>query len=250
MKHFLPSPYIVDFSTLDTQCCYLKDKKTRMQYKYIKNCNFELNNALTTRGWRRFGEYFSRPQCKNCKECLSVKIDAENFVFSKSVRRVFKKNQDQTRILIKKPSATREHVELYNKYHAFMREKRGWEFNKISLSFYYELFVSGHGNFGLEFLYFKDGKLIGVDIVDVLHNGLSSIYFFYDPNYAYLNLGKYSIYQQILYALNKNKRWIYLGYFVKDCQSLNYKSSYKPLEVLINNPQLSEEPIWKRQNLT
>ncbi len=245
---FYPKPHIVEFSSLASQCYYLKHKKSRMEYKYIRHCTYELNDSLTKRGWRRFGEYFSRPQCEDCKECLSVRIDATWFKFSKSARRVLKKNQDKTSIMVRKPTATKEHIELYNKYHAYMKDKRDWRFTKMSLQMYYELYVHGYGNFGLEFLYFCDGKLVGVDLVDVVNDGLSSIYFFYDPDYAHLSLGKYSIYQQIFYANRQNRRWIYLGHYVKDCQSLKYKDTYKPLEVLLNNPSENEKPIWDKMN--
>ncbi len=244
-----PYSYLVEFCSLPCECYYLKDKNARMDYKYIKNCSYELNDELVRKGWRRFGEYFSRPICEGCQECLSVRIDAPFFKFSKSVRRVLRKNENTTSILVRKPTASKEHVELYNKYHKHMRDKRGWKFTPMNLAMYYELYVSGYGGFGLEFLYFSEGKLIGVDLVDVVDDGLSSIYFYYDPDYAYLNLGKYSIYQQILYALHHHKRWIYLGYYVKDCQSLNYKDSYKPLEVLVNNPSGTQNAIWERQEL-
>ncbi|PID47848.1 MAG: arginyltransferase [Proteobacteria bacterium] len=241
--------HIVEFSTLPSKCAYLHDRKARMEYKYIKDCSYNLNDGLVKRGWRRFGEYFSRPQCDNCKECISVRIDAREFKFSKSVRRVLKKNANQTSIILRKPSITKEHVKLYNKYHFHMQKKRGWKHYPLNLQSYYELYVNGYGSFGLEFLYFCDGKLVGVDLVDEISDGLSSIYFFYDPDYAHLSLGRYSIYQQILYALNSNKRWIYLGYYVKNCQSLEYKRSYKPLEILKNNPKENQTPIWSKENL-
>lgn len=243
------APHIVEFSTLPSKCAYLDDKKSRMQYRYIKGCSFNLNDSLVKRGWRRFGEYFSRPQCGKCEKCLSVRIDAKEFVFSKSVRRILKKNQNTTSIMIRKPSVTKDHVDLYNKYHSHMQQKRGWKHFELNLQAYYELYVNGYGDFGLEFLYFCEGKLVGVDLVDETSDGVSSIYFFYDPDFAYLSLGRYSIYQQILYTLAKNKRWIYLGYYVKECQSLNYKNSYKPLDVLQGNPQNNQQPVWVRQEL-
>lgn len=249
-KHSSIAPHVVEFSTLPSKCAYLEDKKSKMQYKYIKGCSFKYNDFLVKRGWRRFGEYFSYPQCDECDECLSVRIDAKEFRFSKSVRRVLRKNQDCTSIICKRPSVTRDHVDLYNKYHSYMKQKRDWKHFELSLHAYYELYVNGYNDFGLEFLYFCKGKLVGVDLVDEVSDGLSSIYFFYDPDFAYLSLGRYSIYQQIIYALTKGKRWIYLGYYVEKCQSLNYKSSYKPLEVLLNNPKLKQDPIWERRDFT
>ncbi len=213
------SPHIIEFSTMPSQCAYLCDKTSRMEYKYIHNCSYNLNDYLVKRGWRRFGEYFSHPVCDGCEKCLSLRVDAKNYKFSKSARRTIRKNHDKVSILVSKPSASKEHVDLYNKYHAFMEKKKGWKHYPLTLQSYYELYVNGYGDFGMEFLYFCDGKLVGVDLVDEVRDGLSSIYFFYDPEYAHLSLGRYSIYQQMHYALLKNKRWIYLGYYVKECES-------------------------------
>ena len=234
---------VIEFSTVETSCVYLPEKRMRMHYKYIKNASKKLNSDLTERGWRRFGEYYSRPACKDCNECLSLKIDAFNFKFSKSAKRVMKKNAN-TKIHIQTPTTTTAHIKLYEKYHLYMSKKKGWKYYPISPALYNELYVQGHGEFGIEILYFIDGKLVGVDLVDICENGISSIYFFYDPDYSQYSLGRYSIYQQILMAQKYSLRWIYLGYYVKDCNSLNYKASYKPHKILVGSPSLKENPIW------
>ncbi len=234
---------IIEFSTIETSCTYLPDRRMRMSYKYIKEASFELNSDLTERGWRRFGKYYSRPSCAACSECLNFRIDAFNFKFSKSARRVLKKNK-HTKMYVQTPTTTSSHIKLHEKYHKFMSEKKGWKYHPISPATYNELYVEGHGNFGKEVLYFIDDKLVGVDFIDICRDGISAIYFFYDPDYAKYSLGRYSIYQQILMAKERGLRWIYLGYYVKECDSLNYKASYKPSQILINSPSLEEEPIW------
>jgi arginine-tRNA-protein transferase len=143
------------------------------------------------------------------------------------------------------PSVTVEHLELYNKYHSFQEEQKGWRHYTLSQQSYYELYVAGHGSFGKEILYFVDGKLAAVDLVDILEDGISSIYCFYDPELPRLSLGRYSLYQQILYCQAKKLRWIYIGYYVPKCPSLSYKALYKPYEILQNNPDLLTEPIWE-----
>lgn len=234
---------IIEFSTIESQCVYLPNERMRMRYKYIKNASFSLNSKLTQRGWRRFGEYYSRPFCKACSKCLSLRIDAQNFRFSKSVRRTFRKNKN-TSIVLQKPSVSTHHLRLYEKYHKFMEKKKGWKYTPLSPAIYSELYVQGHGDFGKEILYFHNFKLVGVDLIDICEDGISSIYFYYDPDFSKLSLGRYSIYQQILMAKKYNLKWIYLGYYVKECNSLNYKSSYTPYQILKGNPSLEEEPVW------
>jgi arginine-tRNA-protein transferase len=236
---------IIEFSTLETNCVYQENKKMKMEYKYIKNSPLNLNTKLVQRGWRRFGNYFSRPVCRSCKDCISVKIDVENFTLSRSAKRVYKKNKEAgTKILIKTPSSTPTHIELYKKYHEYMNKKKGWELYHISETSYYDLYVAGHSFYGKDILYFVDGKLVGVDLVDFLEDGISAIYFYYDPDYSHLSLGRYSIYKQIDFAKEMGLKWIYLGYAVENCDSLNYKFDYKPQKRLINNPELEDEAIW------
>ena len=125
-----------------------------------------------------------------------------------------------------------------------MEQKRGWKRYEIKPKTYHELYVTGAHKFGKEILYYIDNMLVAVDLVDFTDDGISSIYFFYDPDFASYSLGRFSIYMQIKLAKNFNLNWIYLGYYVKDCQSLNYKERFKPYQVLQNNPSNKEKEIW------
>jgi arginine-tRNA-protein transferase len=215
-----------------------------MEYKYIKNCSLALNSQLIRGGWRRFGHYFSRPKCKVCSECLSLRVNVNEFKFSKSVKRVMRKNHD-TKVLVRTPSVTHDHIKLYERYHRFMQLKRGWDYYQINESSYEDLYASGFNDFGKEVLYFRDHKLIGVDLIDFIYDGISSIYFFYDPDYLSFQLGKFSIYKQIEFAKHRELEWIYLGYYVEDSVSLSYKKDYQPFQILQNSPSLEEKDIWK-----
>jgi arginine-tRNA-protein transferase len=238
----LPSR-LIEFSTLEAKCAYLKDKRMRMEYKFIENCPEILSQKLIQRGWRRFGEYYSRPNCVQCNDCLSLRIDATNYRFSKSAKRTIRKNS-VTKFIVQKPTITVQHLNLYEKYHKHMEEKKGWKHYTLSPNSYHELYVSGAMEFGKEILYFVEGKLVGVDLVDFFTDGLSSIYFFYDPDYAHLSLGRFSMYQQIYIAQTNKLPWVYLGYYVEKCPSLNYKADYKPFKIMKNQPSLEESPIW------
>lgn len=237
---------IVEFSTLPAKCAYLKDETMRMEYKFIEDCPSHLSQRLIQRGWRRFGEYYSRPNCQDCNKCLSLRIKADEYRFSKSAKRTIRKNV-KTRFLIQKPTLTKSHLNLYEKYHKHMEAKKSWKHYSLSPNSYHELYVSGAMDFGQEVLYFVDEKLVGVDLIDFLDDGISSIYFFYDPDYAYLSLGRFSIYQQILIAQIHKLPYIYLGYYVKECDSLSYKADYKPYEILQGEPSLDELAIWLDQ---
>ena len=229
--------------SLNDKCSYLDEREQTTHYKIIDNCTIKENQELIERGFRRFGKMYFRPICTDCQECQSIKIDVENYSFSKSARRILKKSAHLS-TYIQKPTLTQEHLSLFEKYHLYMHEKKEWNYNETTAEHYYNSFVTGHEEFGHEVLYFDEGKLIGVDLIDVLEDGVSSIYFYYDPDYAHLSLGKYSLYNQIKFAKKSNKKWIYLGYYVEDCPSLSYKAEYKPYITLDGRPNIHEDFLW------
>ena len=229
--------------SLQNKCSYLNNLEQTTHYKIIENIDAKECQAFIERGYRRFGKMYFRPICPTCHECKSIKIDVAHFTFSKSQRRVLRKGS-KIKTFIQRPSVTEEHIELFDKYHSYMHEKKSWEYQECSLQHYYSSFVSGHEEFGYEVLYFYDEQLVGVDLIDILPDGISSIYFYYDPDFKEYALGKFSLLNQIRYAKETNKSWIYLGYYVKECNSLNYKSEYTPYLTLNGRPHLHEDFSW------
>lgn len=235
---------IIPFCTLDAQCPYLGDKKSRTEYIFINGCDFNLNSKLVKYGYRRFGRYFQKPVCNGCSECISVRINSFEFKPSKSQRRVIRKNAN---IYWKysTPIADDEHLELFIKYHKHMHLKRDWQYYDVDLIKYHDLYVCGYGSFGKEISFYNEfDELICVDLIDVLDDGISSIYCYYDPDYAHLSLGVYSLLKEIEFAKNACLKWIYLGYYVKGCQSLEYKKDFMPQEELQEYVEFKDKPIW------
>ena len=229
--------------SLEDKCSYLNDKRQTTHYKIIDNCTAQSSQNLIERGFRRFGKMYFRPICEGCNECQSIKIDVDNYTFSKSARRVIKK-ANHIKSYIQKPTLSYEHLEIFEKYHLHMHHKKEWDYNETTAEHYHNSFVVGHEEFGHEILYFYENRLIGVDLIDILEDGISSIYFYYDPDFSHLSLGKLSLYKQIQLAKKENKKWIYLGYYVEDCPSLSYKAEYKPFLTLEGRPAEYEEYVW------
>ena len=243
--HNLLNPPSIDFSMLDYECAYLPGRKVRMHYKYINNASKTFTTAVIDRGWRRFGKYFFHPICNGCNACKSIRINVADFQPSKSQRKAINRNKE-TKILIQKPMITQAHLELYNKYHAFKHQKDGWSHRNISQREYFEHFVDGAHDFGKEILYMDGDKLIGVDLIDILDDGISSIYFYYDPDYSRLSLGTYSLLYQIQLAKILELPWIYLGYWVEGCKAFAYKPKFQPQEILDGFPPISKIPQWEQ----
>lgn len=236
---------ILPFCTLDTPCPYLDDRGSRTEYMYIFGCDFNFNSNLVKHGYRRFGRYFQKPVCVDCNECQSIRVDVENFKLSRSQRRVMSKNS-ATRYLYTKPIVDDEHLALFRKYHLYMRDKKKWKYYEINLRRYYYLYVLGFGDFGKEISYYSaDGRLICVDLIDIVEDGISSIYCYYDPDFLELGLGKFSLLKEIDLARELKLKWLYLGYYVKDCASLNYKDKYKPYQTLLYYNDIKDRAIWE-----
>ena len=235
--------HLLNECTLDEKCSYLPDLQQTTHYKIIQDCDMEYNAHLIERGWRRFGNMFFRPTCEGCASCESIKIDVKKYSFSKSERRVIKKNS-HIKTILRRPTASHSHIDLFEKYHDYMHEKRGWDKQTINIKNYYISFVNGYNDYGYEVLFFDNDKLIAVDLIDILPNGVSSIYFYYDPDYSHLSLGRFSMLRQINYAQDNGLEWIYMGYYVKECQSLSYKSDYKPYLTLLGRPNEQSNPTW------
>ena len=244
----LLNPSSTDFSMLDYDCAYLPNKKVRMNYKYIFDSNKTFVSAVIKRGWRRFGKYYFHPICEGCNECKSIRISVNDYKYTKSQKKSIKRNID-TEIIIQKPSLTQNHIDLYNKYHQFKENKDEWKYRAISRREYKDNFVLGAKDFGKEVLYVVDGKLIGVDLIDIVDDGISSIYFYYDPDYSRLSLGTYSLLYQIKLAKTLDLDWIYVGYWVDGCKAFAYKPNFQPQEMLDGFPPIDEVPNWKSVDL-
>ncbi|MCI2236392.1 MULTISPECIES: arginyltransferase [Helicobacter] len=225
-------------------CSYLEGIESKFRYFYIKQCSKEFYDLLLQRGWRRFGCYFFVPICQGCEECISIRQDCENFIFSKSHQRILK---NPLKLKITRPRVSFEHLELYEKYHRVMHDKKGWEYQKSTLEIYYETFVQGYQDFGYEFDYYYEEKLVGVALVDVLDNAISAVYCYYDHDFKKFSIGSYSILKQIAFAKEYNIKYLYPGYWIKDHYSMGYKEKFKPFEVLQNRPNLNEYSIWIKE---
>ncbi len=238
-----------DFSMLDYPCAYIPENKVRMRYKYVPRATTAYCTAVIQRGWRRFGKYYFHPTCEGCNECKSLRIDVNAFTLSRSQKRAQKRNVN-TRIIVQKPTMTQMHIDLYTKYHSYKSAKDGWSQKSITHQEYHENFVEGAHEFGKEVLYIVDDKLVGVDLIDILDDGISSIYFFYDPDYDKLSLGTFSLIYQIKLAKILDLEWIYLGYWVEGCKAFAYKPNFKPQQILDGFPDMEDDVPWKDVELS
>ena len=229
------------------ECPYLPDRTSLMEFRFFSSMRGETFQELLRRGWRKQGVAIFRPTCRNCQECRSIRIDVDEFKPTKSQRRAMKKNQD-IRLVVQSPTLTEDHLRLFEDYHQYMSEHRGWPHKITSASQYEDSFMVGNFEFTKEFLYYREDELVGVGIVDVLPDSLSSVYFYHDPDWRNLAPGTFTIQREIQYARETGRRHLYLGYWVEDCPSMTYKARFGPHQLLQGYPGDSEEPEWRSVN--
>ncbi len=183
-------------------------------------------------GWRRFGHTLFRPQCADCQACQSLRVAAARFQPNRSQRRAWKVNQNEVALRIGPPRVTQQKLKLYDRYHAYQADAKGWPQHpaKDAVS-YAESFVE-NPFVTEEWDYFVDNRLVGVGYVDVLRQGLSAIYFFYEPALRTRSLGTFNVLSILAEARRRRLAHVYLGYFVDGCASLAYKANFRPNEIL------------------
>jgi len=231
------------FQPEPSPCSYLPEERSSLEYRILAHINPPAYQRMLERGWRRHGWHFFRPACPSCRKCRSLRVDVHAFRPSKSQRRAINKNVD-VRFEVGPADVTDEHVRLYNAWHADMHVRSGWRDDRITAETYAEVFLSGDWPFAQEFRYYRGDDLIGVGLVDVLPDSLSSVYFYHDPDWRPKSPGTFTILQEIEYAKQTGRRFLYLGYWIAECQSMAYKSRFGPHEILNVYPGDQEEPDW------
>ena len=226
-------------------CSYLSGQTARMIYRIAYDLSETRYEQLLSRGWRRFGRTLFRPVCAACRECRSLRVCIPEFKPNKNQRRCLNSNSRLT-LTIQQPTVSDEHISLYNRFHLDMHNRRQWPHREITRDQYDESFLEGHFSFAREFQYRDNGRLIGLGLVDVTAAAMSSIYFFHDPDYREGGLGTYSIQKELEYGRTHARSWLYLGYYIRDCASMNYKNRFRPHEILHSYVADDQPPEWKR----
>ncbi|WP_409439934.1 arginyltransferase [Psychromonas sp. GE-S-Ul-11] len=215
-------------------CSYLADKEEQLIMLLDPEENAKQHYAsLMAIGFRRSGEQVYRPHCPACNGCESLRINSQQFKLSKSQKRLINKNKHFT-IAISN-TISESYYPLYERYINQVHPD-GVMFPATQAQF--DSFVACTWG-DILFIEVYDGeKLISVSVTDVLTSGQSSVwsafYCFYDPDYHYASLGKYAVLQQLDLAKKHNIDFLYLGYYIKNCQKMNYKNQFNPHQRFIN----------------
>lgn len=214
------------FERYKTDCPYLDGRDWECATLHVGDMNASVYEKLLTCGWRRSGFIFYQNLCHDCRECRPLKIDVNNFVLSRSQKRVLRINHDLT-LSARTFSAGKRDFDLYRKY----CEARHLSAEPTVESSFREHFADSPVESRV-LRFFLGPKLVGVAWIDVMPQALSSVYFAFDPAFSKRSLGTFSILKQAELCKLLGKKWLHLGFYVKNSQKMNYKSAFSPCYIL------------------
>lgn len=181
-------------------------------------------------GFRRSGLYTYRPQCPGCETCIPVRLEAGGFTPNRTQRRVWKRQSG----LSVKPCELRidpEHYTLFCRYQA--QRHSGCGMDRDDEEQYRRFLLSS--NISTQLFEFRDGaKLRMVSVIDILSDGLSSVYTFFDPDMPQAGFGTYNILWQTALCRSLELPYVYLGYWVAGSKKMAYKINFQPLQGIID----------------
>lgn len=219
------------YATQPHPCSYLPDEQaTTLFLDPSQPMDIELYAQLSTLGFRRSGDHLYRPHCQNCQACVPARIPAGRFSPNRQQRKILRRNAD-LKVGWAAPRLTEEYYDLYLRYietrHADgdMYPPSREQFDTFLVS---DLPYSRFIEFRL------DEQLLAVAVTDILPNGLSAVYTFFDPQQEQRSLGRFAILWQITEARRMGLHALYLGYWIRNCRKMAYKTQYRPIELLVN----------------
>jgi len=233
------------FLTAPTPCPYLPGKRERKVFTALDGIDAEsLHDVLTHAGFRRSQGIAYRPACDACEACTSARVPVERFEFGRRWRKIMARNADLTRAL-KPAEASPEQFTLLRRYLKSRHAEGGMadmsygdyaamvEETAVHTHIVEYRFSDGH----------KRGQLAGAALVDVLGDGLSMVYSYFDPLETRRSLGVYTILDHIQQARAAGFGHLYLGYWISNSEKMDYKAQFQPLELLIGGEWRAYEPV-------
>jgi arginyl-tRNA--protein-N-Asp/Glu arginylyltransferase len=220
------------YTTYPHSCSYLEDQEaTTLFVDPRQPVDQRLYSKLSLLGFRRSGHHIYRPHCSHCNACVPARIPIDSFKPRRGQRRIWNRNQD-LRVARTDDISDDAAFELYHRYIS-LRHADGDMYPPEREQ--YEAFLNGVWDCTRYFRFYDKGQLIAVAVVDELEDGYSAIYTFFDPDADKRSLGTFAVLWEVEQARERNLDYLYLGYWIRECQKMSYKSDFRPLEVYINS---------------
>lgn len=210
-----------------TPCPYLPGQTARLPHRLPSVLSPADFDVRLQNGDRRSGPFLYRTQCPHCSACQPIRLDVAKYQPHRSQVRTIRRGNGLLRSVVQDPLVDEERVALFNKH----RDLRGLSHDDR------EIDEDGYANFLVitccdtrEIAYYHGDDLVAVAIADFGENAISAVYTFYDPEFRGVGLGTYSILRQLELCRESQRQYLYLGYYIADCDAMRYKGTYRPHE--------------------
>jgi len=222
------------YLTAPQPCPYLEGREERKVFTTLQGTGaVEVNNALSGKGFRRSQSVIYRPACVGCSACMSIRIPVERFRPSRTQRRILRRNAD----LVRRPCeawATESQFELFRRY-LDSRHADGGMADMDAFDYASMVDETPVNSSVIEYAVTDaetgQRRLMGACLSDILGDGLSMVYSFFEPGEKARSLGAYMILDHIALAAEMRLKYVYLGYWVNGSPKMNYKTLYRPFEL-------------------
>lgn len=226
------------FRTAAHPCSYKEDETAATVFVDPElTITQHLNSRLSELGYRRSGAHIYRPDCEHCRACISCRLPVAQFKRSKRLQRIWNRNMD---VRVEECSEL-SGDEAYFLYQEYIEKRHSDGDMYPATPEQFDAFIRSSTEGCQYFCFYLEEKLIAVGVSDVLDAGLSAVYTFFDPGLTKRSLGNFVILWQIEQVRALGLDYLYLGYWIKDCAKMEYKSRFRPLEMLIEGSWVLEK---------